>query len=88
MSSAEAYTLLKPLDCGAFLVRPSTKSEGSFVVSFKSRDGKIVHALVSRKKETGEWETTGVSRTFASIEEMIRKYVSAGIYTFPAVVKR
>ena len=71
MSSAEAYTLLKPLASGAFLVRPSTKTEGSFVVSFK-RDGKVIHALVERDADTGEWKTDGVNRTFKSVEDLVK----------------
>jgi hypothetical protein len=79
MSSSEAYALLKPMATGAFLVRPSTKSEGSFVISYKSPEDSVIHALVTKNDEN-LWSTTGATRSFASIEQMIRKYQQAGIY--------
>jgi hypothetical protein len=79
MSSSEAYALLKPMAIGAFLVRPSTKSEGSFVISYKSPEESVIHALVTKNDEN-LWSTTGLTRSFASIEQMIRKYQAAGIY--------
>jgi hypothetical protein len=80
LSSAEAFALLKPMAVGAFLVRPSTKSEGSFVISYKSPESdSVIHALVTKNDEN-LWSTTGLNRSFASIEQMIRKYQQAGIY--------
>ena len=80
MSSAEAYSLLKPREKGAFLVRPSTKQEGSFVVSFKNENGKVIHALLQKDEESGGWKTDGVNRTFRSVEEVVQKYRDAGVY--------
>jgi len=80
LTAAEATQLLTPMETGAFLVRPSNKTEGSFVISFKSPDDSVIHALITKNAD-GAWMTTGAPRAFQSIDSLISRYKSAGIYT-------
>lgn len=74
-------------------MRPSTKSIGCFVVSFKSKPtadaslsprsrSKVAHVLLTRHDDG--WRSEGVNLVFPSVAALIDRYHKAGVYVHPA----